>query len=611
MRKLHTIHFFSRSWQLLVLAALIVASTTSYAGTYTLTDLGIPSGTSPPLRGMAISSTGAVVGYDAPGAGFVIAGATSSILVGALPGSSSGDAFAVGINASGTIVGGAVMNGQSPDGFTINHAFVYNAGSWIDLTPPGLYAATATGINAAGQVTISNPYGILVLFSDTTPVCFVYSPGNGTAPSATNNIGALGSPGAAVSGGLTECSALNNSGQVTGASAPDLVTPPHAFVYTPGNNSTAATMNDLGGLQGGDQSFGLSINDAGDVAGWATTCGDSCWHAFVYHPAKPGTASAMIDLGTLPNGSDGPSSTAYGINNSGQVVGSSGVGTSMQVDGFLYDGSAMFDLNTLIPPSAWMSCFVTLTKGDAINDSGTILADGTNSCTGVQHVYLLQPPTSNPPANPCASTFGVDGRYILCHLPSFVAVCGLDCVFSTLPVIQCPECQYPVQVSWNAPGFSDDHWADGTSLTLRLPNVERARFAANALQFTMSTESSIPSFSKRTIRVAPLTSGGSAESRSTTIVAPIVEISAANSLEPRRQQSLFGTRGRMGFHLTLPYHLASAQIKTKARLVTFDKDRHVWVEVANQSLNASKHLITARLVALGQYTIVATSSPAK
>jgi probable HAF family extracellular repeat protein len=605
MRKLHTIHLLPRSWELPVLAALIVAST-SYAGTYTLTDLGIPSGASTPLTGMGLSSTGAVVGYDGSGIGFVIAGATSSLLVGALPGSSSGSAFAAGINASDTIVGGAVMNAPSPDGFDSNHAFVYNAGSWIDPTPPGFYAATATGINAAGQVTISNSYEALALLGDADGFCVVYTPGVGPAPSTTTNLGALGSVGLANSPGLTECSALNNRGQVTGASSPDLVTPLHAFVYTPGNTSVVATMSDLGVLPGGVQSFGLSINDAGDVAGWASTCGEYCWHAFLYHPAKPGTAAVMIDLGSLPNGSDGQSSTAYGINNSGQVVGSSLVGSSTQVDGFFYDGSAMFDLNSLIPPSAWMSCVVTLTKGDAINDSGTILADGRNSCTGAQHVYLLQPPQNNPPTNPCTSTFGADGRYILCRLPSFVAVCGIECVFSTLPVIQCPQCQAPVQVSWNAPGFANDHWTDGTSLNLRLPNIELARTAAEALQFTMSTESRVPAFSKRAVHEASLTS--SAESRSSTIVAPIVELSAADSLKPQLEKLLFEARGGLGFRLTLPYHLASAQTKTQARLARFDKTKRLWVDVANQSTNTSKHLITARVMALGQYTIVAASS---
>ena len=606
MRKLYRNHRLPANSKLPVLAALIVAST-SYAGSYTLTDLGMPSGARTPLYGTALSSTGAVVGYDGSGAGFVIAGATSTLLIGALPGSSSGSAFAAGINASGTIVGGAVMNALSPDGFNSNHAFVYNAGSWIDPTPPGFYAATATGINTGGQVTISNSYGALALLGDADGFCVVYSPASGTAPSTTTNLGALGSIGAANSPGITECSALSNLGQVTGGSAPDLFTPLHAIVYTPGNTGAAAAMNDLGVLSGGVQSIGLSINDAGDVAGWGSTCGESCPHAFLYHSAKPGTAAAMIDLGSLPNGSDGQWSMAYGINNSGQVVGSSLVGTSTQLDGFFYDGSAMFDLNSLIPPSAWMSCVVTLTKGDAINESGTILADGTNSCTGAQHVYLLQPPQNNPPTNPCTSTFGVDGRYILCRLPSFVAVCGTECVFSTLPIIRCPQCQVPVQVSWNAPGFSNDHWADGTSLTLRVPSVDLARTAAVALQFTMSTESRLQSFAKRAARVAPLTSGGAAESQSSTIVAPLVELSAAKALEPRLEQLLSGRRARMGFHLTLPYHLASAQT-TQARLARFDKTKHIWVEVANQAMNASKHLITARVMALGQYTIVTASS---
>jgi probable HAF family extracellular repeat protein len=597
-----------RFQQLAVLASFLLTSMT-YAGSYTLTDLGVPSGATAPLRGTALNSSGTVGGFDGPGTGFVIAGATSNLLAATLPGADSNSAFPLGINASGTIVGGVIMNGQSPTGWPISHAFVNNGTAWLDPTPAGFDAAVATSINASGQVTISNAYGTWGLSGDASPVCVVYNPASGT----TNNVGALGSPGIANSGGSTLCSAINNLGQTTGGSSPSLTTLFHAFVYAPGQNGMQASMIDLGGLSGGTQSFGLGINDAGQVVGWGSIpCADNCTHAFLYQPAKSGSTGVMIDLGSLPNGSDGPWSMAYSINNSGQIVGSSRVGTSPQNDGFLSDGHTMVDLNTLIPPSAWMSCFVTLTKGDAINDSGTILADGTNSCTGEQHVYLLQPPTNNPPVNPCASTLGPDAKYILCYLPPFVAVCGLECGLGTAPIIKCPACQTPVQVSWNAPGFVDDHWADGTSLSLRLPTVDLARTAATTMQFSMSTEPRVQSVSARTVREGAIASAvaSSAELRSSTIVAPIVEIRSDKALEPPLERLLFGRLGQTKLRLTLPYHAAPAE-KTQARLVRFDQSTRIWVDVPEQSLNTAKQRISAPVPALGKYTIVSGPPVAK
>ena len=56
------------------------------------------------------------------------------------------------------------------------------------------------------------------------------------------------------------------------------------------------------------------------------------------------TQYTMIDLGALPGGID---STAKGINNLGQVVGSSDTTGSILGHAFLYSGGAMQDLGTL------------------------------------------------------------------------------------------------------------------------------------------------------------------------------------------------------------------------------------------------------------------------
>ena len=80
--------------------------------------------------------------------------------------------------------------------------------------------------------------------------------------------------------------------------------------------STTYTVKDLGTLPGGFESFALGINDSGQVVGWATTSSGED-HAFLYSNAQ------MQDLNSLiPAGSGWILQEAYGINTSGQIVGS-------------------------------------------------------------------------------------------------------------------------------------------------------------------------------------------------------------------------------------------------------------------------------------------------
>jgi probable HAF family extracellular repeat protein len=104
------------------------------------------------------------------------------------------------------------------------------------------------------------------------------------------------------------------------------------------------------------------------------------YHAFrtaANQPINPVTD----DLGTL----GGAFSTAYGINNSGQVVGESYISGGGQ-HAFLYSGSgSMQDLNDLInPASGW-----TLNVARSINDLGQIVGSGTIG--GRSHTFLLTP----------------------------------------------------------------------------------------------------------------------------------------------------------------------------------------------------------------------------
>lgn len=99
------------------------------------------------------------------------------------------------------------------------------------------------------------------------------------------------------------------------------------------------TLTDLGDLRGGDFGRAYGINDAGQVVGSSGAATGS--RAFLWE------GGTMTDLGDLPGGGD--VSRAYGINEAGQVVGNSQVASTGPC-AFLWDSGTMTDLNTLIDP---------------------------------------------------------------------------------------------------------------------------------------------------------------------------------------------------------------------------------------------------------------------
>jgi probable HAF family extracellular repeat protein len=105
----------------------------------------------------------------------------------------------------------------------------------------------------------------------------------------------------------------------------------------------------------------------------------------------------MQDLGTV----GGTSSHGVAINDKGQVTGSASTADDPEPHAFLWNGSAMQDLNDLIHP---LQPNVTLTGGVAINDRGQILANGFDSNLHQEHAYLLSPA---PPGTATTMTEGV------------------------------------------------------------------------------------------------------------------------------------------------------------------------------------------------------------
>src|SRR5262249_33676414 len=137
------------------------------------------------------------------------------------------------------------------------------------------------------------------------------------------------------------------------------------------------TMADLGTL-GGTYSIANAINDGGVVVGQSgVTTASSHPHAFRY------TNGVMADLGTIA----GDWSSAQDGNSIGGIVGYSTFPGSAETayHAFLDHGGVMFDLNSLIDPTAgW-----TLSKANGINDTGQITGSGL--INGEQHAFVLTP----------------------------------------------------------------------------------------------------------------------------------------------------------------------------------------------------------------------------
>lgn len=167
----------------------------------------------------------------------------------------------------------------------------------------------------------------------------------------------LGTPGGIRTYGL----AVNEGGQVAGNIYASDELSNRAFLYA-GPPTDGSVVFDLG-LLGGTHSWGFALNDSGQVVGGSEIPADNgVLHAFLYTGA-PGHGGAMADLGTL----GGYGSFAYGINNLARIVGTSQTTAALD-HAFLYvgtpgSGGAMADLGTLGG---------TFSAANAINDIGQI-----------------------------------------------------------------------------------------------------------------------------------------------------------------------------------------------------------------------------------------------
>lgn len=144
---------------------------------------------------------------------------------------------------------------------------------------------------------------------------------------------------------------INNLGQVVGTTTIPFAGE-QAFLYSQG------TMVLLGALNGG-RSNAFDINEAGKVVGDSLTyrvyLGPESYHAATFN------SGPIQDLGTSTYGQSNAHSSAYGINNLGQIVGS--VSDGNYTHAFLYQNNVMSE-------------FAVGSEAVSINDQGQIVVVG-------------------------------------------------------------------------------------------------------------------------------------------------------------------------------------------------------------------------------------------
>lgn len=319
--------------------AAVSAGGSALAGPiYQLVDLGALAGGQ--SAGAALNQLGTAVGWSLNGSldrrGFLNQG--NGIQELGVP-SGGVAASAAGINNAGQVVGTTYAAGGA-------RATVWSGGTSTSLGTLGGYLSYATGINDRGFVTGNSTDAA------GNGHAFVYSNGSMKDLEAAGN--------------WSSGYGINSDGSVVGTAeiAPGRF---ETFLWTPG--SGLRFLGTLGGLS----SYGMAINDAGLIVGNSLTR-SGYTHAYL------NDGNAMTDLGTLGGGN----SYSYGVNGSGDIVGYSDTADGGSA-GFLWSNGVMYDLNALVSPQpGWV-----LREAYGINDSGQIV--GTGTYNGVSRAFRLDP----------------------------------------------------------------------------------------------------------------------------------------------------------------------------------------------------------------------------
>jgi probable HAF family extracellular repeat protein len=371
------------------------------------------------------------------------------------PSSSEGQPFT--INAHGIVSGEEVLANPSNPAEWVSRAVLWDRARKIDIGVPGLGGpnSVAYGVNswwhAVGQADTKSPdpYGEDFCGSTATGLThsghtcapFLWEDGSMVElPRLTNSAGKEGSngialqindsgviagtaenavadstcPGAAVSpqtimfkpviwtkyspwsgihvmelptvGGDPDgiASAINGRGEAAGASGDcgpfnsleqNNLIPLHAILW---RNGRAI---DLGNLGGDGKSFGIfasGLNDEGDVVGTSDTIGDASFHGFLWHDGH------IADLGTVVGDAY---SIAVAVGKHGLVLGVS-LSANFAIRAALWRDGVATDMNTLVPADSPLY----LESACSIDDKGEIIGFAyLKSNPNESHAYLAKP----------------------------------------------------------------------------------------------------------------------------------------------------------------------------------------------------------------------------
>jgi probable HAF family extracellular repeat protein len=252
--------------------------------------------------------------------------------LGVLPEHQNSRAFSV--NISGVVVGGCTQ------GFVTQHAFVCKAGGQMmecAISDSGAGQTVALGVNSAGDVCGT--------YCDVDGVCRGWILKAGNLQSAPIDIGTLG-------GNFCAPYAMNDKGAVVGFShTSDYKN--HAFLWSHG------VMKDL--FPCSDFSLATDINNLGQVVGFFQNNSDAS-KSFLRE-----VSGKIVELPTL----GGDSTSVSGINDRGQVVGSSYLASGYR-HAFLFENGVMRDLGTLVNESGEKD---TTSEAFEINNYGIVIGE--------------------------------------------------------------------------------------------------------------------------------------------------------------------------------------------------------------------------------------------
>jgi probable HAF family extracellular repeat protein len=267
------------------------------------------------------------------------------------------------INASGEIAG--IYSGYSAGEYGSGFAATYSNG--VTTLVADVDNTACIAINASGHILVVGPSestGVSDI-NDAGEIVGWAELGNSGTTVARSYIGStrttLPMPPGAVDSYATS---LNNSGEIVGFADGYDDAEWHAWVYQDGNTTD---LNDLAPANSGlilEQA--LAVNNSGWIIGTALTVSNA------------GVGGFLLEGGNLID--FGPGFDANGINSAGQVVGNEGA------TAILYENGVATNLNTLLPAdSGW-----TLQDATAINDNGWIVGQGLNP-SGQADGFLLIP----------------------------------------------------------------------------------------------------------------------------------------------------------------------------------------------------------------------------